>query len=85
MVRDVRTLSSDAMAGRDNGTEGSTLARQHIVERLREFSVGLNGSHEGDAAFLQPFDRGTNVLAVIRGRELPDEFVIVGAHHDRVP
>ena len=36
----------------------------------------------GDAAFLQPFDRGTNILAIIPGRELPDEYVIVGAHYD---
>src|SRR5262249_36845557 len=27
---------------------------------------------------------GTNLLAVIRGRELPDEYVIVGAHYDHL-
>jgi hypothetical protein len=81
-LRDVRVLSSDEMAGRDNGTAGSALARDYIVDRLRDFSVGLDGSQDGDAAFLQPFDRGTNVLGLIPGRELPDEYVIVGAHYD---
>ena len=81
-LRDVQTLASDAMAGRDNGSEGSARAREHIVDRLRDFSVGLDPSRQGDEAFLQPFASGTNVLGLIPGRELPDEYVIVGAHYD---
>lgn len=83
-LRDVRILSGDAMGGRNNGTAGSTMARDHIVDRLDDFSVGLDRSRSGDEAFLQPFAGGTNVLALIPGSELPDEYVIVGAHYDHV-
>ena len=83
-VRDVQILSGDAMAGRNNGSDGSAMARDHIIDRLDDFSVGLNRGQAGDEAFLQPFDRGTNVVALIPGTTLPDEYVIVGAHYDHV-
>jgi hypothetical protein len=83
-VRDVRILASDALGGRDNGTDGAAMARDHIIDRLDAFAVGLNGSQSGDDAFLQPFDRGTNVVALIPGTTLPDEYVIVGAHYDHI-
>jgi len=42
----------------------------------------------GPDAYRQPFVQsgqiGTNLLAVIRGRELPNEYVIVGAHYDHL-
>ena len=38
----------------------------------------------GDAAFTQAFEGGTNVVALIPGDELPDEYVIVGAHYDHL-
>jgi Zn-dependent M28 family amino/carboxypeptidase len=50
--------------------------------------VGLDAAAAGDEAYRQPFAQsgqvGTNLLAVIRGRELPDEYVIVGAHYDHL-
>lgn len=80
--RDVEVLSSDEMGGRDNGTEGSALARGYIIDRLDEFAVGLDPSRSGDEAFTQPFTDGTNIVALIPGTELPEEYVIIGAHYD---
>lgn len=89
---DVEYLSSDALGGRDNGTVGSQLARDHIVSVLeRAGAGGLVAGPGGSTTFLQPFAfdvgdgelvRGTNVLGVIPGTTRPDEYVIVGAHYD---
>jgi Peptidase family M28 len=84
LVVDVRTLASDAMGGRDNDTEGSARAQRYLIDRLDDFAVGLDGSASGDDAFTQPIAGGTNIVALIPGDELPDEYVIIGAHYDHL-
>ena len=83
----VRKLASNRLAGRDNDSEGSALARKLLVKKLSKIGGGLAPA-AGTDAYLQPFVRnnrvGTNVLAVIPGRELPDEYVMVGAHYDHL-
>lgn len=81
---DVYVLAHDALAGRDNGTPGSASARTWLVERLDDFAVGANPFGTGAASFLQPFSGGTNVVGVIPGGDLADEYVLVGAHYDHV-
>jgi hypothetical protein len=75
---DLSTLADDDMDGRDNGTEGSARAQAYLLERLGEFTEPL-----GDDVH-HPFAQGVNLLAVIRGTELPDEYVILGAHYDHL-
>ncbi len=84
LVVDVHVLSSDAFGGRDNGTEGSARTQRYLIDRLDNFAVGVDASATGDAAFTQAFEGGTNVLALIPGDELPDEYVIIGAHYDHL-
>jgi hypothetical protein len=88
VVRVVRTLASNALRGRDNDTPESLVAQQYLIGGLKERGAGLNRTASGDEAYKQPFDevgqRGTNLLAVIPGRELPNEYVIVGAHYDHL-
>ncbi len=79
---DVRALASDAFQGRDNGTPGSVLAQNYLIKQLKGYSVGLDASRSGDNAFKQTFTGGMNILGLIRGRKLPNEYVIVGAHYD---
>jgi hypothetical protein len=80
----VRKLASDRFEGRNNGSEGSLLSQELLVKKLSKFADGLAPG----GSYLQPFTRntvsGTNVLAVIPGRELPDEYVIIGAHYDHL-
>jgi Zn-dependent M28 family amino/carboxypeptidase len=45
---------------------------------------GLNTSASGDAAYLQAITGGTNVVAVIPGTDLADQYVVVGAHYDHL-
>src|SRR5262245_42632054 len=72
-------LAGSALRGRDNDTPESLRAQAVIGRQLRPL---------GEGVILQPFTQsgqaGTNVLTVIRGRELPDEYVVVGAHYDHL-
>ena len=81
----VRFLASDKLAGRQNGSEGSVRAQEFLVKRLAKIAEPLG---TGEDPYLQPFlrlgDVGTNVLAVIRGSELPDEYVMIGGHYDHL-
>ena len=89
LVRAVVTkLASDELQGRDNDTPGSDDAQAFLVKRLRRAGRGVDPSKRKAEAFKQHFtfngQIGTNLLAVVRGRELPNEYVIVGAHYDHL-
>ena len=81
---DTAKLATDELAGRNNGTPGSEAARGYVLGQLRTFATGANTAETGDAAFLQPFTGGTNVVALIPGTDLADEYVLVGAHYDHL-
>jgi Peptidase family M28 len=81
---DVGNLAGDSTAGRNNGTAGSALARQFLIDQLKPISTGLNTGASGDAAYTQSLPGGTNVVSVIRGSQLPDQYVVVGAHYDHL-
>jgi len=88
LERTTRSLASNRMRGRDNDTVDSRRAQHYLLQRLKRRGAGVNAAATGIAAYRQPFERagqaGTNLFAVIRGRELPDEYVIVGAHYDHL-
>lgn len=81
---DLITLADDSFGGRNNNTVGSTMAQDFLIDELEQFAEGLNSAETGDDAFKQPFTLGTNVLAVIPGGELANEYVMVGAHYDHL-
>jgi YVTN family beta-propeller protein len=84
----IEFLASDRLAGRDNDTPGSELAQAWLIRRLRRAGKGLDTSGLKDEAYRQRFVAdglvGANLLAVVPGRELPDEYVLVGAHYDHL-
>ena len=79
---DVGRLAGDETAGRDNGTPGSARAIQFLIGELKPISTGLNTAGTGDAAYAQSLPGGTNVVSVIPGTDLADQYVVVGAHYD---
>jgi hypothetical protein len=81
---DVSRLAGDGTAGRDNGTPGSALAQQFLIGELKRISTGLNAAATGDAAYTQTLPGGTNIVAVIPGSQLPNKYVMVGAHYDHL-
>lgn len=85
LKRVLKQLSSDRVDGRDNASPGSVLAQKILHKRLERIGDGLGPAPD---PYAQPYESngtpGTNLLAVIPGRELPDEFVILGAHYDHL-
>src|SRR5215207_6017893 len=75
---DVHKLAGDATAGRNNNTAGSTTARQYILDQIQPITDPVGGS------YTHAINLGTNVLGVIPGTELPNKYVIVGAHYDHL-
>ena len=81
---DVVQLADDSLNGRNNNAPGSILAQNFLIDELEQFADGLDSIRTGDAAYKQSFALGTNILAVIPGGTLADEYVIVGAHYDHL-
>lgn len=81
----VDNLAADALNGRDNNTPGSIAAQNYLIDLLSGFGApGLNTGASGDAAYKQAFTAGTNILAVIPGTDLANEYIVLGAHYDHL-
>ncbi|MCR5326890.1 MAG: M28 family peptidase [Bacteroidales bacterium] len=80
----VNYLASEELQGRGAATAGDIKAREYIAARYKE--CGLQPLSGGD--FLVPFEtKGTsycNVVGVIEGGALKDEFIVLGAHYDHL-
>jgi hypothetical protein len=85
-------LSSDAMEGREAGSDGGHKAALYIAEQLASYKLQPGGV---DGTWYQPFGKGAgkpgakgkkNLIAVRPGSDekLKDEFVVIGAHYDHV-
>lgn len=85
---DVVVLSDDALAGRNNNTPGSIAAQDYLIDELQAVGIAGLGAGPGDAAYKQPFvqsgSTGTNILGVIPGTDLANEYIVVGGHYDHV-
>lgn len=79
----VSTLASDELMGRDNQTEGSALAQQFLLDQLVLVSDPAV-SDQDRGGYRQEYALGTNLIGIIPGTDLADEYVIVGAHYDHV-
>jgi hypothetical protein len=76
----IEALADDELEGRDNRSDGSVLAQEFLVDQLGQFAEPLPGA--GDEGYRWEFAEGTNLLGVIPGGELAEEYVILGAHYD---
>lgn len=90
LMTDEFVVASDNWQGRDNGTQGSADTREYLINRVKPYAVALDRPDAAapgaatDAAYTQPFDGGTNVVAKIPGSDLANEYVIIGAHYDHL-
>ena len=83
----VSVIADDVFQGRNNNTPGSLAVQAVLIDQLEALGDGLDGSQTGDDAYRQPFGFpviGTNLLAVIPGTDLANEYVIIGAHYDHL-
>jgi Zn-dependent M28 family amino/carboxypeptidase len=87
VFRDVEVLAADDMQGRLAGSPGGEKARAFILGRLKESGVVPIG-----ASFERPFtftarggeQKGTNLVGVIRGTRVPDQYIVATAHYDHL-
>ena len=77
----VGRLSSDEFGGRDDGTDGWRLAQQYLAEQLASIAEPAFPDVQGAAGYIQT-GASANVLGIIPGGELADEYVVIGAHYD---
>lgn len=79
----VTYLASPDLKGRSAGTPGGRKARQYIRKQFDQIGLEYWGR---TSSYLKPFNGGTNVIGVLRGKDpvLAEQFVIVCAHYDHV-
>lgn len=81
---DVAFLADDALLGRDNDTPGSITAQDYLIAEMEKIgAVGLSPG-SGDATFKQAINLGTNIIGMLPGTDLANEYVILGAHYDHI-
>lgn len=78
----VETLAADEMNGRDNLTAGSLLAQEFLIGELAKIADPVFPERQGAEGYLQHYALGSNILAIVKGSELPEEYVMIGAHYD---
>lgn len=91
LLEDVRALSSDAMEGREMGTQGGVMARAFVISRFADLKLKTFGD-----SYEKPFDapapaaapaskiKPANVVGYAEGSKYPDRFLVVTAHYDHL-
>lgn len=88
LLRDIETLSADAMQGRGVETAGGAKAREYVLKRFQE--AGIKPFNN---VYLQPFEfanragkkfNGVNVVGFIEGKKNKNKYIVVTAHYDHV-
>lgn len=88
LLRDIETLSADAMDGRGIGTNGGAKAREYVAERFKE-----SGIKAFKNSYVQPFEyalrdgakiNAANVVGYIEGSKFKDKYIVVSAHYDHL-
>ena len=82
--------ASDEMEGRNTGSPGQKKAVNYLRDQYKKMGVPGGGQY-GDyfqivpgKSFGKPELSSENVLAFIKGREFPDEVLVISAHLDHV-
>ncbi|MBZ9778912.1 M28 family metallopeptidase [Psychroflexus sp. CAK8W] len=85
------TFSSDEFEGRDTGSQGQKEAAQYLKNYYK--SLNIQGGSEEEDPYMQTIDSSffngklpssENVVAMIKGSELPEEYLIITSHYDHV-
>ena len=85
LLKHIKSLSSDAFEGRRTGTKGAIKARKYIVNQFHALQVSpLVKDYNQNFTFTHKrnFYKGTNVLGVVEGTELPNKYIVISAHYD---
>lgn len=90
LMAHVNYLADDALKGRRTDSEGNAKAAHYILQRFLAYDL----TPAGQKGYRQPFQfysrfpkktyNGTNLLAMVKGTEVPDSIILISAHYDHV-
>lgn len=82
----VRSLSSDKLGGRGNGTPGLRRAADYIAAEFKKAELHGGGDSGSYFQTIVPSPPVTNVVGVLSGsdRVLAGEAIVIGAHYDHL-
>jgi Zn-dependent M28 family amino/carboxypeptidase len=89
LLKDLATLSADAMEGREAGTPGGARARAYLVQRFAEAGIRPFGDSYEQPIEVPARDRsapiaGANLVGHLPGTRRPARYIVVSAHYDHV-
>ncbi len=81
----VSFLASDALKGRNTGSEGIEMAAQYIEDKFKTYGVNPYFETYRDA-FMAKDRKASNIVGLVEGQdpELKNEVIIIGAHYDHI-
>ena len=83
LLRDVQVLSADDMEGRSADRPSIQKARDHVEKRFKE--SGLQPARqEFEIEQRGTALRGINFIGEIKGRKVPEKYIVITAHYDHV-
>lgn len=82
-------LASDEFEGRDTGEPGQKKAAEYLKDFYKEHDIksAIDTSyfqHIPSSYFDDKFKDTENVIAMVKGSEFPEEYVVVSAHYDHL-
>jgi len=83
-------FASDEMEGRATGTEGQRKAASYLKEEYQKLGIvspeNLDYFQKVPKDFFNNRSKedAVNVLALIKGKEKPDEYIVISAHYDHL-
>jgi Zn-dependent M28 family amino/carboxypeptidase len=85
LIKNLKILSADSMAGRRVGSAGGTMAKEFVKYQFRKLKLEPLGKD-----YELPFDlnirgekkTGVNVAGVIRAKSKTDNYIVISAHYD---
>lgn len=80
----VYTLADDSMKGREAGSEDAARAREYIVNQFSQMGLAPFRGDSYEIGFSRYGVGYSDVVGVIKGNELADEYIVVGAHYDHI-
>jgi Zn-dependent M28 family amino/carboxypeptidase len=85
LIKNLKILSADSMAGRRVGSTGSSMARHYIQYQFRKLKLEPLGKD-----YELPFElnlrgekqTGINLAGIIRAKSKTDQYIVISAHYD---
>lgn len=85
LLKNIKSLSSDAFEGRRTGTRGAIKTQKYIINQFHSFKVKpLVKNYNQSFSFIDKREiyKAVNILGLIKGTELPKKYIVISAHYD---